>query len=122
MAGAQTYPNTPQLIVVILKNEMYFFSLPNHQTSFRQTMFLIQVLRLFIQQDKKLSLQRSLLQKKTVAAENDYSRLIHLTEKHKFKKALTFSERLFLARYFKSFQNERNGKTLRYMSNGGNPE
>lgn len=85
-------------------------------------MFLIQVLRLFIQQDKKLSLQRSLLQKKTVAAENDYSRLIHLTEKHKFKKALTFSERLFLARYFKSFQNERNGKTLRYMSNGGNPD
>ena len=79
-------------------------------------MLIIFLLKIFIQKDRKLSLQRALLKNKTASDEAAYANLIYLTEKHKFKKPLTWEERVFLANYYRSFQNERNGRTLRFMS------
>lgn len=79
-------------------------------------MLIIFLLKIFIQKDRKLSLQRALLKNKTASDEAAYANLIYLTEKHKFKKPLNWEERVFLAKYYRSFQNERNGRTLRFMS------
>ena len=86
-------------------------------------MLLIYFFRFFIQQDKRITLQRrisNILNKKVKEEINhtlkaQYLLLIDLAEKVKHRKhLLTYSDKLFLARNYASLQNELNGKSVRY--------
>lgn len=45
----------------------------------------------------------------------DYERLLEITERKKYQKLpLSFEDHVFAAKYYRSFQNELAGKTIRY--------
>ena len=80
------------------------------------------VLSIFVQVDKNRSLQRSISDLNSNgprdAADNSdaelYSHLLLLSDKALFKTGLSFPEILFLAKYYVSYKNERDGRTVRY--------
>lgn len=85
-------------------------------------MFLIFILRIFIQQDRKSSLQErisNIFNQNTSfslnnALKHEYLNLVFLTQKVKFKQPLSISETLFLAKNYKSLKNELNGESVRH--------
>ena len=85
-------------------------------------MFLLFILRIFIQQDRKLSLQQRLtniFNQNTSyplnnALKHQYLELVFLTQKVEFKQSLSISETLFLAKNYKSLKNELNGESVRH--------
>ena len=77
---------------------------------------LIYALHFFIQQDQKTSLQRAMLEHPSEETEEAYQRLVRLVEGMRYKKTCGFSDYVFLAKYYRSFQNEKAGKTVRFMS------
>ena len=77
---------------------------------------LVYVLHLFIQQDQQTSLQRAMLEHPSEETEEAYQRLVRLVEGMRYKKTFGFSDCIFLAKYYRSFQNEKAGKTVRFMS------
>tara|TARA_B110000902_G_scaffold218722_1_gene252708 strand:- start:258 stop:557 length:300 start_codon:yes stop_codon:yes gene_type:complete len=80
------------------------------------------LLSLFVQVDQKKSLQRgvSIKDGNTTPGYSDFSyeelyhHLVLLYEKARFKTGLAFPEKVFLAKYYVSYKNECNGRTLRY--------
>lgn len=79
------------------------------------------ILHLFLCQDRKSSLQRMLLRSKGVedssflALKEEYQRLLDITERKKYqRRPLSWNDTLFAAKYYRSFQNEMAGKTVRY--------
>ena len=80
------------------------------------------LLSLFVQVDQKKSLQRGVRTKDRGVAtghldfsyEELYSRLVFLSDKTRFQRGLTFPEKVFLAKYYASYKNERDGRTIRY--------
>ena len=82
-------------------------------------MLLIKILKVFIQTDTNMSLQRELSQAKAVDASRKqiYDAIVKIADKIKFKTALSPNERFLAARYFRTLKNELSGKTIRYDSN-----
>lgn len=83
---------------------------------------MIYLLQLFLCRDRSESLQRKILRdqknKKSISSEllDEYNLLVRLTEKHKHQKGdLSFQDSLFLARYYNSFKNEKNGKSVFHL-------
>ena len=81
-------------------------------------MFLIKILKIFIQTDTNMSLQRELSQAKTVNAsrKQTYDAIVNIADKIKFKTALSSKERFLATRYYRTLKNELSGKTMRYDS------
>ena len=81
-------------------------------------MFLIKILKIFIQTDTNMSLQRELSQAKAVDAsrKQTYDAIVNIADKIKFKTALSSKERFLAARYYRTLKNELAGKTMRYDS------
>ena len=71
-------------------------------------MFLIKILKIFIQTDTNMSLQRELSQAKTVDAsrKQTYDAIVKIADKIKFKNALSSKERFLAARYYRTLKNE----------------
>ena len=80
------------------------------------------VISLFVQVDQNKSLQRgvSIKDGNTTPGYSDFSyeelyhHLVLLYDKARFKTGLAFPEKVFLAKYYASFKNECNGRTIRY--------
>ena len=80
------------------------------------------LLSLFVQVDQKKSLQRgvSIKDGNTTPGYSDFSyeelyhHLVLLYDKARLKTGLAFPEKVFLAKYYVSYKNECNGRTLRY--------
>ena len=80
------------------------------------------LLSLFVQVDKKKSLQRGISIKDEIVTpgysdfsyEELYHHLVLLYDKARFKTGLAFPEKVFLAKYYASFKNECNGRTIRF--------
>ena len=81
------------------------------------------VISLFVQVDQNKSLQRgvSIKDGNTTLGYSDFSyeELYHhlvllYDKKYRFKTGLAFPEKVFLAKYYASFKNECNGRTIRY--------
>ena len=85
-------------------------------------MFVIKVLKVFVQTDTNMSLQRELSQAKAVdeSMKQTYDAIVKIADKIKFKTALSPNERFLAARYFRTLKNELSGKTIRYDSNVDN--
>ena len=81
-------------------------------------MFLLKILKIFIQTDTNMSLQRELSQSKAVDAsrKQTYDAIVKIADKIKFKTALSSKERFLAARYYRTLKNELSGKTMRYDS------
>ena len=85
-------------------------------------MFLIFILRIFIQEDRKRSIQErisNIFNQNTSyplnsALKHEYLDLVFLTQKVKFKQPLSISDTLFLAKNYKSLKNELNGESVRH--------
>ena len=93
--------------------QTYIFVAPYHLNC---PLVLIYALHFFIQQDQKTSLQRAMLEHPSEETEEAYQRLVRLVEGMRYKKTFGFSDYVFLAKYYRSFQNEKTGKTVRFMS------
>lgn len=88
-----------------------------HWFNQNQTMLLqIQLLRYFIQADRKHSLQAQLLNTQGATSDHQkaYQEIVRISDKIKYKARLTPNEKLHAARYYRSLTNEIKGKTLRY--------
>ena len=80
------------------------------------------LLSLFVQVDKKKSLQRGISIKDEIVTpgysdfsyEELYDHLVLLYDKARFKTGLAFPEKVFLAKYYASYKNESEGRTIRY--------
>ena len=80
------------------------------------------LLSLFVQVDKKKSLQRGISIKDEIVTpgysdfsyEELYGHLVLLYDKARFKTGLAFPEKVFLAKYYASYKNESEGRTIRY--------
>ena len=81
-------------------------------------MVVIKILKVFVQVDTNMSLQRELSQAKTVddSKKQTYEAIVKIADKIKFKTALSQKERFLAARYFRTLKNEISGKTMRYDS------
>ena len=81
-------------------------------------MFRIKILKVFIQTDTNMSLQRELSQAKTVNAsrKQTYDAIVNIADKIKFKTALSSKERFLAVCYYRTLKNELSGKTMRYDS------
>ena len=81
-------------------------------------MVVIKVLKVFIQVDTNMSLQRELSQAKAVdeSMKQTYNAIVKIADKIKFKTTLSTSERFLAARYYRTLKNELSGKTMRYDS------
>ena len=82
-------------------------------------MLVIKVLKVFVQIDTNMSLQRELSQAKAVdeSMNQTYNAIVKIADKIKFKTVLSPNERFLAARYFRTLKNELSGKTIRYDSN-----
>ena len=79
------------------------------------------ILQLFLCTDRKQSLQRQLLRLSSkggatyLSLREDYERLLEIAERKKYQKLpLRWEDMVFAAKYYRSFQNEMAGKTVRY--------
>lgn len=81
-------------------------------------MLVIKILKVFIQTDTNMSLQRELSQAGAVdeARKQTYDSIVKIADKIKFKTALSTKERLLAARHYRTLKNELSGKTVRYDS------
>ena len=81
-------------------------------------MLLIKLLKVFIQTDTNMSLQRAMSQTDSVdeTTKQTYTAVVNIADKIKFKSTLTSKERVLAARYFRTLKNELSGKTVRYES------
>lgn len=81
-------------------------------------MLQIKFLRLFTQRDTNQSLQRLVSndENKNPQHIRTYEEIVQIADKIKYKRTLTFRERLIAARYYRSLINELNGRTVRYNS------
>ena len=82
---------------------------------------MLYLLHLIICSDKKESLQRFLTNPKSRSAANydsnyeDYLLLVDLVDTKKYRRLkLNWDEMMHLAKYYKSYQNEFAGKSVRY--------
>lgn len=76
----------------------------------------IYILHWVLQKDQNTSLQRSMLEHPSEETKEAYQRLVRLVEGMRYIKTIGFSDYVFLAKYYRSFQNEKAGKTVRFMS------
>ena len=80
------------------------------------------LLSLFVQVDQKKSLKRGVSIKdgnitpgySDFSYEELYHHLVLLYDKARFKTSLAFPEKVFLAKFYASYKNECNGRTIRY--------
>ena len=81
-------------------------------------MFRIKILKVFIQTDTNMSLQRKMSEVETVdeSTKEIYNTIVNIADKIKFKNTLSTKERVLAARYFRTLKNELSGKTIRYGS------
>ena len=81
-------------------------------------MFRIKILKVFIQTDTNMSLQRAMSQTDSVdeTTKQTYTAIVNIADKIKFKTALSSKERFLAARYYRTLKNELSGKTMRYDS------
>ena len=79
-------------------------------------MFFIRIFRIFIQSDTNTSLQSQMTRSKGKDADlvKLYNEIVKVSDSIKFKKRLSWQEKLLAARHYKSLMNELTGKTLRY--------
>jgi uncharacterized pyridoxamine 5'-phosphate oxidase family protein len=84
----------------------------------RIDMLLIKLMKVFIQTDTNMSLQRAMSQTDSVdeTTKQTYTAVVNIADKIKFKSTLTSKERVLAARYFRTLKNELSGKTVRYES------
>ena len=87
-------------------------------------MFRIKILKVFIQIDTNMSLQRELSEGKVFneSKKQTYDSIVKIADKIKFKTALSGKERVLAARYYRTLKNELSGKTVRYDSTVENKE
>ena len=82
-------------------------------------MLLVHLLRPFLQKDRKTSMQRAIISTKKSHSNHDvlkenYNRLVLVADRIKYKRGLSLTDAKFAATYYKSIQNELDGKTLRF--------